>query len=465
MRREILVPHFFGSETEYGYTVKKGEIGTIGNNFTPPESAHIGMFLENGGKIHTDCGLIEYATPECGTLEELVLHELAGEELVWDAYGKGQTKAKTIHKRCSTPTRGHSSGAHESYSTAIDIWSNKETQGYNINALAVHFATRTPYIGAGKHTDDGFVLGQKMYDIKVESGSDNTSNKALVNLRNQPHAGGSDIQTPSTPQPDISRLHVVCGDANISPWAIRMKFGTTSLVLRLLEHGKNISDLFLEDPLQAAKIVAGSVDGMNEPLLLKSKKIATALDIQEALAERAKKLSDEIKLPDEELAIIEDWMSIINALRGNCIREDGKPGLEQLDWYTKNQLLEHDKERIAHKENPPKDTERENGVELLFDQVPKGKGVKLREHPRRFSLYAPSEDEIKHAKKTPPKGRAKLRGRVIKELVRRGGQAVVGVSIDWDRLKRSVGRTHIFGPVEANYDDEIIEKRVKEILN
>jgi hypothetical protein len=69
MRREILVPHFFGSETEYGYTVKKGEIGTIGNNFTPPESAHVGMFLENGGKMHTDCGLIEYATPECGTLE------------------------------------------------------------------------------------------------------------------------------------------------------------------------------------------------------------------------------------------------------------------------------------------------------------------------------------------------------------------------------------------------------------
>lgn len=45
MRREILVPHFFGSETEYGYTLAKGMIGPIGQHCVPPGSVHIGIFF------------------------------------------------------------------------------------------------------------------------------------------------------------------------------------------------------------------------------------------------------------------------------------------------------------------------------------------------------------------------------------------------------------------------------------
>lgn len=413
--------------------------------------------------MHTDCGLIEYATPECGTLEELVVHELAGERLVWEAYGNGHTKANTIHKRCSTPTRGHSSGAHESYSTAVDLWTEIGVRDYNIDALAAHFATRTVFMGAGQPTDDGFALGQKMHSLEAQRGTDTTSKKTLVNLRDQPHAGELDQYVHGAKGPKLHRLHVTCGDANLSPWAIRMKFGTTSLVLRLLEHGKDISDLLLANPLQAAKIVAGNMDGMNIQLPLKSGKTKSALDIQETFVERAKKLSEEIELPAEEKAVIDDWFSIIHALRGDNLREDGKPGLEHIDWFTKYQLLEQDKERNIHKKRSHEEIRtRENRVELFFDQIPEGKGVKLRQHPHRFSFYAPSEDAINKATTTPPEGRARLRGTVIKNLVERN--AMVGAVPDWDRLKQEGKQTHIFGPIDGNYDDAEIERQVENIL-
>ena len=97
------------------------------------------------------------------------------------------------------------------------------------------FATRTVFAGAGKvgvENDNSankgiFQLSQRADFFSVEASVDTLHNRPLVNTRDEPHAAPRLYR----------RLHVICGDANMSEYATALKVGTTSLVLTLLEAG------------------------------------------------------------------------------------------------------------------------------------------------------------------------------------------------------------------------------------
>ena len=44
-----------------------------------------GGFLRNGGRIYLDMGHIEYASPECRQLRDIVAYDLAGDQLIHSA--------------------------------------------------------------------------------------------------------------------------------------------------------------------------------------------------------------------------------------------------------------------------------------------------------------------------------------------------------------------------------------------
>lgn len=427
---------------------------SIDQHLVPQGIRHIGQYLENGSRMYGDVGLFEYATPECPTLEDLVIHELAGEGLIWDAYGHGQTNAKTLHKRAVGPYGTNSTGTHENYSTAVDLWTNNEKPNDAVLALASHFATRTVFTGAGRPTNRDVVLGQKMSDIYELFGTGATSKKALVNTRNEPHAGGSSLR----------RLHVVCGDSNMSPWAIRMKFGTTSLVLRLIEHGVDLSDLFLEEPVKAARQVAGAPTGINRSLLMKSGKTMTPLNIQEEFANRAQKLSHEIDLPEDERAVISDWFAIINILRNYSKNKEYQVGMEQLDWYIKQERIKLQGSAMRNKgiTNDLEINSQRRALDLRYDRLPDGTGVKLREAGKPFSPHMPTDEKIFRARTTPPEGRAKLRGAMIVELSSRKLRSGETVGITWE-YHNSNGRAQNLGPIDGVYSDELIQARVRNL--
>src|SRR6266404_6310270 len=65
------------------YLFRKAQIGTIDLHYRdyeePPGN---GGFLLNGGRLYLDMGHIEYASPECLHLRDLVTYDLAGDELL-----------------------------------------------------------------------------------------------------------------------------------------------------------------------------------------------------------------------------------------------------------------------------------------------------------------------------------------------------------------------------------------------
>ena len=68
------------------YLFRKADAGTIDLHYRdyeePPGN---GGFLLNGGRLYLDMGHIEYASPECLHLHDLVTYELAGDELLQSA--------------------------------------------------------------------------------------------------------------------------------------------------------------------------------------------------------------------------------------------------------------------------------------------------------------------------------------------------------------------------------------------
>src|ERR671935_2937203 len=65
------------------YLFRKADAGTIDLHYRdyeePPGN---GGFLLNGGRLYLDMGHIEYASPECLHLRDLVTYDLAGDELL-----------------------------------------------------------------------------------------------------------------------------------------------------------------------------------------------------------------------------------------------------------------------------------------------------------------------------------------------------------------------------------------------
>src|SRR3977135_4437010 len=65
------------------YLFRKAQAGAIDHHYRdyeePPGN---GGFLLNGGRLYLDMGHIEYASPECLHLRDLVTYDLAGDQLL-----------------------------------------------------------------------------------------------------------------------------------------------------------------------------------------------------------------------------------------------------------------------------------------------------------------------------------------------------------------------------------------------
>src|SRR5437764_3517549 len=97
-----VVNRVVGLETEYGALVHDAELSTeawparVKNYIFRQARAGVldqhyrdyeeppgnGGFLLNGGRLYMDMGHIEYATPECRTVRDLVAYDLAGDAML-----------------------------------------------------------------------------------------------------------------------------------------------------------------------------------------------------------------------------------------------------------------------------------------------------------------------------------------------------------------------------------------------
>ena len=266
-------------------------------------------------------------------------HDKAGERIAFHAAqrrAQQRNLAVTLYKN-NTDFHGASYGTHEAYLMRRDVPTDALIQG-----LLPFFATRTVFAGAGKvgvENDNSankgiFQLSQRADFFSVEASVDTLHNRPLVNTRDEPHAAPRLYR----------RLHVICGDANMSEYATALKVGTTSLVLTLLEAGL-LPPVKLVDPVRAAKQVSRDIT-LKQTLERQGGPPITALEVQRLYQqEAAKRLAGTDEDTDWTLT---EWAATLDALEADPL------GLaDRLDWAAKFKLLDEFRESEGMDWNDP----------------------------------------------------------------------------------------------------------------
>ena len=294
-----------------------------------------GGFLLNGGRLYLDMGHLEYSSPECRTLDDIVAYDLAGDRLVQMAVeqmGAGENVA--FVKNNIDHHTGATFGCHENYLMKREMQFHPRVLGTLLSFLA----TRQIFTGAGRvgranppaFEFEGEPQGPPV-DFQLSQRADHIVNdiyqwvqfnRAIINARDEPLADHRKYR----------RLHLLIGDSNISPFATALKVGTTVCILTLLEEGHLPDDVILADAVIATRQISHEGTGRGA-VLLEDGRTRDALDIQDeflALAQRHLAGRDE-----ETDWILESWRFTLDALRT-------KPELliGGVDWVSKKFLLE-----------------------------------------------------------------------------------------------------------------------------
>ncbi len=296
-----------------------------------------GGFLLNAGRAYVDMGHLEYASPECSTLADLVTYDRAGDVIVQRALeDAGLADEASIIKNNVDYETDATFGSHENYLVRRSFPFDRE----GLDRLVPFLVTRQVFAGAGRvgaaHVPSGLVtIGEQPtshhVSFQISQRADHIvneffqwvqANRAIINTRDEPLA-----------DPDrFRRIHLLLGDSNLCELATALKVGTTSLVLQLIEDGVGPKDVALLDPVGALRAV--SRDPTRQWVIeLADGRTASALDIQMeyALAARAAYAGRD----DEIDWVLDEWERVIEDLRGDYRRLVGR-----VDWASKLWLLE-----------------------------------------------------------------------------------------------------------------------------
>jgi proteasome accessory factor A len=279
--------------------------------------------IGNGARFYNDHAHPEYCTPECSALDELVAHDRAGERILMACAHRlsEQRGSKVRLYKNNTDFRGHSYGCHENYLLPRSLpW---ETLVEGIQAFLV---TRKSWPAPAncRGDEDRFVepaISQRSDFISELQSVDTMQRRPIINTRDEPHADPRVFR----------RFHVIIGDANMSPFATRLKVGTTALVLEALVRDPRRSLPQLADPLEALQSIS------RDPRLrwevgLEGESRSTALAIQRTYLNVARQVCD-LSSPSKA-ALVADWESVLNDLESDIMACRNR-----LDWVAKLGLV------------------------------------------------------------------------------------------------------------------------------
>lgn len=296
-----------------------------------------GGFLLNAGRVYVDMGHLEYASPECSTLADLVAYDRAGDVIVQRALeDAGLADEASIIKNNIDHETDATFGSHENYLVRRSF--PFDHQG--LDRLTSFLVTRQVFAGAGRvgaasarsslvtigepptRHPVPFQISQRADHIVNEFFQWVQGNRSIINTRDEPLADPERFR----------RIHLLLGDSNLCETATALKVGTTSLVLQLIEDGASPEGLTLLDPVGALRAI--SRDPTRQWVVeLADGTTASALDIQMEYAQAAR--ATYAGRDDETDWILDEWERVIEELRGDYRRLVGR-----VDWASKLWLLE-----------------------------------------------------------------------------------------------------------------------------
>jgi proteasome accessory factor A len=421
----------FGIENEYGVTCTlRGQ-----RRLSPDEVARYlfrrvvswgrssNVFLENGARLYLDVGSHpEYATPECDSLYDLVVHDKAGERILEQllTFAEGRLREEGIRGviylfKNNTDSAGNSYGCHENYLT-----SRRDDFGHYAEILIPFLVSRQIYAGAGKvlQTARGamYCISQRAEHIWEGVSSATTRSRPIINTRDEPHADAERYR----------RLHVIVGDSNMSEYSTFLRVGATSIMLRMLEDPSVVlRDMTLENPIRAIREISHDITCKKKVRLANGRE-SSALDIQKEFLDRALRYADQKGVSAQEEQALGMWEHCVNALGKDPMTLD-----RECDWVIKHQLLE----AYRDKHDLPLTHPKIALMDLQYHDVNRERGLFYKMQARGMVDRVVTDEDIDLAGpdhlQPPQTTRAKLRG----DFIRKAKERKRDYTVDWVHLK------------------------------
>lgn len=367
--RTKMLNRIFGLETEYGLLINQDRPDHSPTWFAHKIRDHLfqiqqrglldlhhrghdeppgnGGFLTNAGRMYLDMGHLEYASPECQSLVDLVAADRAGDQVLQQAVGDlGFGETISLIKNNIDHETDATFGSHENYLVTRRFPFTRR----GLSPLVTFLVTRQIFTGSGRvgaaspqdawvqmnrlivpratlhhgsqHPTLPFQISQRADYIVNDFFEWVQQNRAIINTRDEPLADPNQYR----------RIHLLLGDSNMAEVATALKLGTTGLVLQLIEEGKAPRGLDVDEPVETLQEI--SQDQERQWMVrLQSGKSISAIDIQEQFLASAQ---DAYAGQDEETDwVLDQWESVLQDLRGDYTKLVGR-----IDWASKLWLLE-----------------------------------------------------------------------------------------------------------------------------
>ncbi len=418
----------YGLENEYGITCTlRGH-----RRLSPDEVARYlfrkvvswgrssNVFLENGARLYLDVGSHpEYATPECDSLYDVVVHDKAGERILETLVISAEERLReegirgTIYLfKNNTDSAGNSYGCHENYLTSRDA-----DLSLHSSVLIPFLVSRQIYTGAGKivQTARGpvYSITQRADHIWETMSSATTRSRPIINTRDEPHADAEKYR----------RLHVIVGDSNMSEYSTFVKVGAMACMLRMLEDPHVVlRDMTLENPIRAIREISHDMTCRRTVNLANGREVS-ALDIQREYLDRALRYAETKGFPPLEQRALEMWEHCVVSLEKDPMTLD-----REVDWVIKHRLMT----AYCEKHSVGFDDARVQLIDLQYHDVMQDRGLFYKLEQRGMVEVLCSPTDIATAVETPPQTtRARLRG----EFIRAAKLHKRDYTVDWVHLK------------------------------
>jgi proteasome accessory factor A len=418
----------FGLENEYGVTCTlRGQ-----RRLSPDEVARYlfrrvvswgrssNVFLANGARLYLDVGSHpEYATPECDSVDDLVVHDKAGERILEQLLTSAEQRLREEGIRGviylfknNTDSAGNSYGSHENYLT-----SRRDDFSHYAEVLIPFLVSRQIYAGSGKvlQTARGamYCISQRAEHIWEGVSSATTRSRPIINTRDEPHADAERYR----------RLHVIVGDSNMSEYATFLKVGACSILLRMLEEPSVVlRDMTLENPIRAIREISHDPTCRRQVRLANGREVS-ALDIQSEYLARALKYAEKRELSPVEKQALVMWEHCLTTIEDDPLKLD-----REVDWVIKHKLIEAYRDRHDVALNHPQVAL----LDLQYHDINRERGLFYKLQNRGMVERTCTDADIATAVDTPPQTtRARLRG----EFIRRAKERKRDYTVDWVHLK------------------------------
>ncbi len=241
--------------------------------------------------------------------------------------------------------------------------------------------------------------------------------RPIINTRDEPHADPKRFR----------RFHVIVGDTNMAEVATYLKVGTMALVMAMVEDGREVSGVDLDNPVRSIKDVSRDLT-LKKKIKLSRGVQWRSLEIQRAYLETAEIHFSGSKDPITR-DLLQRWRDVLDKLD-----EDPMQLPRELDWVIKKELIESYMTRKGCNWNDP----RVSMMNLQYHNVVRDKGLFFSLERDGYVERLISPDRLTDAQEGPPKEtRAYFRGACLKKFPKEIDAA------SWSTLLFDIGNTSI----------------------